>query len=168
MDKQKQNITPLSLRRQIALIALFAVVFLGFAVRLYRIQITEHDYYREQARGGATLTLSVAASRGEILDRDLTPLVANSTAYAVVLDYNYFPQGTDEAARAAQNRVILALSELLRTRGEGWNDTLPIEGQAPYAFLEGRDSSVAALKAKLESEIARWKTVIEAAGQYAD
>ncbi|WLS11053.1 tripartite tricarboxylate transporter substrate-binding protein (plasmid) [Shinella sumterensis] len=30
------------------------------------------------------------------------------------------------------------------------------------------DATPAALKAKLESEIARWKTVIEAAGQYAD
>ena len=30
------------------------------------------------------------------------------------------------------------------------------------------DATPAALKAKLESEIARWKPVIEAAGQYAD
>jgi len=30
------------------------------------------------------------------------------------------------------------------------------------------DGTPAALKAKLESEIARWKPVIESAGQYAD
>ena len=30
------------------------------------------------------------------------------------------------------------------------------------------DATPAALKAKLEAEIARWKPVIEAAGQYAD
>jgi tripartite-type tricarboxylate transporter receptor subunit TctC len=30
------------------------------------------------------------------------------------------------------------------------------------------DATPAALKAKLESEIARWKPIIEAAGQYAD
>ena len=30
------------------------------------------------------------------------------------------------------------------------------------------DATPAALKAKLEGEIARWKPVIEAAGQYAD
>ncbi len=149
MDLQKQNATPLSMRRLIALISLFVVIFLGFAVRLYRIQITEHDFYREQARGGATLTLPVAASRGEILDRDLTPLVANTTAYAVVLDYNYFPAGGDAAARTKQNAVILALTDLLRARGEGWNDTLPIEADAPYAFLEERESSVAALKRHL-------------------
>jgi len=113
MDIQKQNNTPISVRRLIALVLLFVVVFLGFAVRLYRVQITEHAFYREQARGGATLTLPVAASRGEVLDRDLSPLVANSTAYAVVLDYNYFPAGTDEAARTCQNRVIRALTDLL-------------------------------------------------------
>ena len=62
MEGQKRNTTPFSLRRLIALIAVFVLIFLGFAVRLYRIQITEHDYYREQARGGATLTLPVAAT----------------------------------------------------------------------------------------------------------
>lgn len=149
MDMQKQNTTPLSLRRLIALISLFVLVFSVFAVRLYRVQITEHAFYREQARGGATLTLPVAASRGEILDRDLTPLVANTTAYAVVLDYNYFPAGTDEEARAKQNNVIRALADLLTARGEEWNDTLPITHSAPFAFLEGRDTSVAALKRKL-------------------
>ncbi|MBE6757854.1 MAG: penicillin-binding protein [Ruminococcaceae bacterium] len=149
MDIQKQNNTPISVRRLIALVLLFVVVFLGFAVRLYRVQITEHAFYREQARGGATLTLPVAASRGEVLDRDLSPLVANSTAYAVVLDYNYFPAGTDEAARTCQNRVIRALTDLLTARGEEWNDTLPISESAPYAFLEGRDTSVAELKRKL-------------------
>ncbi len=149
MDTQKQNTTPFSVRRLIALVLLFVSVFLVFAVRLYRIQITEHEFYREQARGGATLTLPVSASRGEVLDRDLTPLVVNATAYAVVLDYNYFPTGEDEEARTRQNRVILALTDLLSAQGESWNDTLPIGTTAPYTFLEERETSVAALKRKL-------------------
>ncbi len=149
MEKKKQNTTPFSVRRLIALLSLFVSVFLMFAVRLYRIQISEHEFYREQARGGATLTLPIAASRGEILDRDLTPLVVNATAYAVVFDYNYFPGGTGEEARARQNAVILALTDLLRERGETWNDTLPISETVPYHFLPERETSVAALKRTL-------------------
>lgn len=144
-----QQNTPVSARRLIALMVVFLLVFGAFAVRLYRIQIVEHEAYREQAAGGGTLTLPIAASRGEILDRDLTPLVANSTAYAVVLDYNYFPAGTSEGARDRQNAVILELTALLRQAGEDWNDTLPLSDSAPYTFLEGRESSVAALKSSL-------------------
>ena len=44
---------------------------------------------------------------------------------------------------------------------------LPGDGQRVHAW-SGADATPAALKAKLESEIARWKPTIEAAGQYAD
>ncbi|MBO5797980.1 MAG: hypothetical protein J6R77_06515 [Clostridia bacterium] len=147
MDKRTPD--TLSWRRLVALGLVVLLIFGAYAVRLYRIQIVEHDYYKEQAQGGSTLTLPLAASRGEILDRDLTPLVVNRTAYAVVLDYNYFPAGTGEEARDRQNAIILELTTLLKTAGEDWNDTLPISPTAPYTFLEERESSVAALKKTL-------------------
>ncbi|MBO5797567.1 MAG: hypothetical protein J6R77_04370, partial [Clostridia bacterium] len=147
MDKRTND--ALSWHRLVALGLVVLFIFGAYAVRLYRIQIVEHDYYKEQAQGGSTLTLPLAASRGEILDRDLTPLVVNRTAYAVVLDYNYFPAGTGEEARDKQNAIILELTDLLATAGEDWNDTLPISATAPYTFLEERESSVAALKKSL-------------------
>lgn len=147
MDKQTND--TLSWRRLVALGLVVLFIFGAYAVRLYRIQIVEHDYYHEQAQGGSTLTLPLAASRGEIVDRDLSPLVVNRTAYAVVLDYNYFPAGTGEEARDKQNAIILDLTALLAEAGEDWNDTLPIGPTAPYAFLEERESSIAALKKTL-------------------
>lgn len=140
---------PTFTRRAITLVGLVGAVFLLFAVRLYQLQITEHAAWREQARGNAELTLTVSPTRGEIVDRHLTPLVANAAAYAVEVDYNYFPKGSSAAARARQNAVIRDLTALLSACGEGWNDTLPISETAPYTFSDGRENSVAALKRSL-------------------
>lgn len=138
-----------SVRRLVILGVLFLLIFGVFAVRLYTIQITEHDAYQKLADGGSRLTLPIAASRGEIRDRNLNPLVVNQTAYAVVFDYNYFPTGTSDEARDRQNALILDLCALLTEAGESWNDTLPLTATAPYAFAEERESSVAALKKTL-------------------
>lgn len=148
MEERAKNGRP-SVRRLVALTAVIALVFGAFAVRLYRIQIVEHEAYSKLADGGSTLTLPIAASRGEVLDRDLNPLVVNSTAYAVVFDYNFFPTGTSDEARDRQNALILDLATLLSDAGEEWNDTLPISDTAPYAFEEGRENSIAALKSSL-------------------
>lgn len=88
---ERENTARPTVRRLVALAALVTVVFGVFAVQLYRIQIVEHDEYAARAEGSSTLTLSVAASRGEILDCNLTPLVENQTAYAVVLDTIFQP-----------------------------------------------------------------------------
>lgn len=147
--EERRNEIRTSPKRLIALAVVLVLVFSAFSVRLYRIQIVDHEKYAAQAQGGAELTLPITAARGEILDRDLSPLVVNTTAYAVVFDYNYFPVGTGEEARARQNAIILELATLLRGRGEEWNDTLPITAAPPYAFEEGREQSVAALKKSL-------------------
>lgn len=146
---ERENTARPTIRRLVALAALVTVVFGVFAVQLYRIQIVEHDEYAARAEGSSTLTLSVAASRGEILDCNLTSLVENQTAYAVVLDYNYFPTASTAEGLAAQNRELLALTALLEQAGESWNDTLPLSAGAPYTFAEGRDSSVDTLKGSL-------------------
>lgn len=146
-DRARESRLPV--RRPIVLIVLFLVVFAVFAVRLYRVQIVQHEEYAARAKGGSTLTLPIAAVRGEILDRDLTPLVVNRTAWTVVFDYNYFPTGTSESARAEQNDLILSLTALMTSAGERWNDTLPITGETPYAFEADRENSVAALKKML-------------------
>lgn len=142
MDDRKT--APLSARRMVSLAGALCLIFSAFAVRLFRVQVTEHEKWSELAQGYATLSLPVPAARGEILDRDLTPLVANTAAYAVVLDQSFFP-----ATQDAQNAVIAALCALFSERDEEWNDTLPISDAAPYSFLPARENSVAALKKSL-------------------
>lgn len=136
-------------RRALALLMIIVVVLGIFSVRLFQIQIVQGEDYAKLANAGYRTSVSVSASRGEIVDRNQVPLVSNRTSYTVVLDYNYFPHGSSEEKRKEQNDCLLALTELLQQEGELWNDSLPITATTPYAFVEGRANGVSRLKSFL-------------------
>ncbi len=155
---ENQNLPTNLPRRAIALGGLVLLVFLVFAVRLYDIQVTDHETYRTLARESQELTLPIAAARGEILDRYRRPMAANEAAYEVVFDPVWFPKTNER-----QNAVIAALCELLDERGDTWNDTLPISFSVPYTFSPSRESVTAALKTTLRlSESATAEECMEA------
>ena len=137
-------------RRMVALLLIIVMVLGIFSVRLFQIQIVQGDEYANFVKNTSYRTsVSVAASRGEIVDCNQVPLVSNRTSYAVVLDYNYFPHGSSEEKYREQNECLLALTEILGKEDEQWNDTLPISAEAPYTFEEGRESGIARLKTSL-------------------
>ena len=136
----------LNFRRMLALLLIMVMVLGIFSVRLFQIQIVQGEDYAKLANQGYRTTVSIAASRGEIVDRNQVPLVSNRTSYAVVLDYNYFPHGSSEQKRNAQNSCLLALTQLLQEQNESWNDSLPVSKEAPYVFDEERSGGVARLK----------------------
>lgn len=131
------------------MVTAIVLVFTLYAFRLFQIQIVEGDEYAELVNRETSVSVSVSASRGEILDRYLRPMAVNRTSFSVVFDYNYFPRGSDEGQRQQQNTIILGLAAILTEAGEEWNDTLPITRTQPYSFIEGRDSQVAKLKSAL-------------------
>ena len=139
----------LSLRRVFGLFLCMIVIFVLFSVRLFQLQIVDGEKYAALADADIQTTISIAASRGEILDRNQIPLVSNRTSYAVVLDYNYFPNGADEEGMKRKNDTLLSLIAALQMEGETWNDTLPISNEKPYVFLEEQDADVAKLKSQL-------------------
>lgn len=137
-------------RRMVALLLIIVTVLGIFSVRLFQIQIVQGDEYANFVKNKNYRTsVSVASSRGEIVDRNQVPLVSNRTSYAVVLDYNYFPHSKSEEGYREQNKCLLALTEILQKEEEQWNDTLPISAEAPYVFEEDRESGVAKLKSSL-------------------
>ena len=137
-------------RRMVALLLIIVMVLGIFSVRLFQIQIVQGDEYANFVKNTSYRTsVSVAASRGEIVDCNQVPLVSNRTSYAVVLDYNYFPHGSSEEKYREQNECLLALTEILGKEDEQWNDTLPISVETPYTFEEGRESGIARLKTSL-------------------
>ncbi len=138
--------THLGGRRMLTLAIVIVAVFAVFAVTLFRIQIVEGDYYAEQANSNITTRISVSASRGEILDKNLLPIAVNRTTYAIMFDYNYFPVGNSEEMQKMQNDCLLRLTKLLTETGEEWNDSLPISKTKPYTFDENRGTGVEALK----------------------
>ena len=136
-------------RRIVWLGVLVFVVVCSYVFRLFQIQIVNGDAYAAEVFLGSRTTLPVPATRGEILDCNMTPLIINTTSYTVTLDYNYFPHGNDEAALKQQNEILISLCDLLTAAGETWNDTLPISKTAPYAFEKGREAAADTLKSDL-------------------
>lgn len=139
----------LNFRRMLALLLIMMIVLGIFSVRLFQIQIVQGEEYAQLASQGYRTTVSIAASRGEIVDCNQVPLVSNRTSYAVVLDYNYFPHGNSKEQRQKQNACLLALTHLLQQEEEQWNDSLPISLTVPYTFAEDREQGVARLKEHL-------------------
>ncbi len=139
----------LSMRRVMALFVTLVVILGIFAVRLFQVQIVQGEMYASLADADTKTTISISASRGEIVDRNQIPLVSNRTSYAVTLDYNYFPHGTDEEGLAEKNACLLRLVALMQEQGETWNDALPISLNSPYVFMEEREADVERLKKEL-------------------
>jgi tripartite-type tricarboxylate transporter receptor subunit TctC len=72
----------------------------------------------------------------------------------------YAPKGTP---KEAIDKLSVALKKALNDE-----NVVTLFGELGTAPSSDADATPEALKAKLESEIARWKPIIEAAGQYAD
>lgn len=139
----------LSPRRLVAVALLVSVIFALYGVQLFRVQIVDGEDYAAGRNQGYQTSVSVASSRGEILDRYLNPIVYNATGYAVVFDGTRFPHGSSQEKQKAANDCILSLTALLSSAQESWTDGLPITAAAPYAYVEGRETAVEALRTKL-------------------
>ena len=139
----------LNFRRVLALLLVIVVVLGIFSVRLFQIQIVQGEEYAKLADESYKTSVSIAASRGEIVDCNQIPLVSNRTSYAVILDYNYFPHGTSSERMKQQNDCLLLLVQLLKANNEEWIDSLPITATPPYTFEEDRESGVERLKKSL-------------------
>lgn len=146
---REPNIPGLNFKRVLALLLIMVIVLGIFSVRLFQIQIVQGEEYAKLADESYKTSVSIAASRGEIVDCNQIPLVSNRTSYAVTLDYNYFPHGNSDERLKEQNDCLLLLVQLLQTNEEQWIDSLPISRSQPYTFDEERTSGIARLKEML-------------------
>ncbi len=135
--------------RFIALIVFVAVIFIAYGATLFKMQIIDNEYYKEQSQKKIYSTETITASRGNITDRNGKLLVTNETVYTVKLSRLLLPSDS-------QNEIILSLANLLLSKGEEYYDTLPISEKAPYTFIyadENADKRIDALieKYKLDN-----------------
>ena len=122
------------LRRLIALFGVLVLLAGVSAAGLFSLQIINGEEYREQAANRLTSSSTVAASRGEIVDRYGRPLVTNQSVYSLRIDYSYWEQ-------EKQNQTILALVRLIRDAGSEETDSLPITKQEPFEYMGEADSA---------------------------
>ncbi|MCR5208532.1 MAG: hypothetical protein K6C14_08670 [Eubacterium sp.] len=125
-----------SARTTFAFILIIAVL-LGFLYELYDIQIRNHEFYAAQNNTVKTYTVPLPAARGEIVDRNGTPLVTNRQGNSIVLNAAYFPPSDDNAER---NRIVLNLIKLFRKQNEEYVHNLPLKLKGgKIAFFTKKD-----------------------------
>ena len=67
-------------RTFVLMLVLGVAVFLVLALKLYQLQIKQHDYYQSKALDQQTRSTVVTASRGTIYDRNGNELAVSATA----------------------------------------------------------------------------------------
>lgn len=84
-----------------------------FVMRLFYLQVIQHDYYEAQALKEHTTKFTLPAQRGEIFARDgsskITPLVLNEASYTVYADPRYIEdtgKTADVLRRIAGGNVV--------------------------------------------------------------
>lgn len=128
--------------RYIAMIIILAIILTTYSVQLSDLQVVNSGKYLAQADSSSSRTMTVAATRGEIIDRYGRSIVYNREGSNIVFDAAYLPGDK-------LNTTILRMIKLLSKNNEEWNDTLPMEAESPYA-LNGKDSEISTLRKTLE------------------
>ncbi|MEX1247713.1 MAG: penicillin-binding protein 2 [Anaerolineales bacterium] len=93
--------------RLFGFLAAIGFVFLVFSLRLFYLQVLEHENWLRQANDNRTETISLAPQRGVIYDRNGIVLAQNVASYNVVIIPALLPDDTGEI-----EQIILELSTI--------------------------------------------------------
>lgn len=108
------------------------------AANLFSLQVIHGDEYKDEANHLYTYTSTIAASRGDILDRNGKTLVTNTTVYGLQITYAFWDKQN-------QNAIILKLVDMIQDDGEDatLNDSLPISTGigGSFSYTKDEDSS---------------------------
>ena len=116
--------------RLVAGAVILVLMLILYFVVLFKLQIIEGAKYSEESLNSIVSTETVAASRGNILDRYGRLLVSSRPCHNIVLN-------TDELFEQEDaNAEILKLLETVEEYGETYNDDLPITMSSPFEFTE--------------------------------
>ncbi len=127
--------------RQITVIVLVVLVALAILIRLMTMQIVDGESYRSYLTEGYSVTKTIEASRGDIVDRYGRSLATSRVCYDITFDKNNVVKGTE-------NSVILELIAILEENGEEWIDNLPLTDSAPFKYT-GSESAQSKLRKHL-------------------
>lgn len=110
-------------KRIIAGTLIIAMAFLSLAGVLVKTQLIDGDKYKTLAKSLSESTITVKASRGEILGCNGEPLVTNRQGNSVVFKYSDFPAAEKQQDR---NEIIFSLISLFEQNNIPWLDRLPV------------------------------------------
>ena len=126
-------------RIMLVMVLLGALAFLPIGFRLWRLMVTEYDYYAGLALRNQTRTTAVTGERGDIYDRNMNVLATSVSVESVYLDPHELKQAREDLQSIAQTlgqilqrdpTWILEQSQDLKQRYKQVGSRLPEETAA--------------------------------------
>ena len=119
----------LNTTRIYALFGVIALLLMIYVARLYSLQLRGGEV--DEVLANATTTReTVESARGDLLDRNGTPLVTTSVSYGVSLSRDALLEIPN------RNDVILEIVRLAEQYGVKYTDTFPVTKTAPLTYIE--------------------------------
>lgn len=127
--------------RSKVLLALILLVFLFFVCALFKVLVIDKD--KSAKNTVSYYSVTVDGARGEILDRNGSPLVSNKQSNSIIFNSSYFP--TEQESR---NKIILSLINLFEKYDQEYKDELPIsiDKNGNAVFVKDKESDIEWLK----------------------
>ncbi len=149
-------------RRTIFLMVVLGIgMFLPLIAQLYKLQIVEHLEWEERAANQQTKSVSVAANRGTIYDREGRALAMSATVYKLILS----PMGVYNAVNKDKEKKYVdkegdfdeaayekALYDMRKTIVDGIVDLFDYDEERLWARIERISSGYEVLYYELEEE----------------
>lgn len=122
-------------------------VFCVFVGVLVKVQLVDGEEYAAAANTASQRTVTIKATRGEIVDRNGKPIVRNRQGYSIVFDYSFFPSSSENAER---NKIIISLIRLFEENNVEWANELPlvINSSGKVVFKADSESEIKLMKSK--------------------
>ena len=133
------------LRRTLFLMIVCGILaFIPLIATLYKLMITEHDYYEEQAIRNQTRATYLTAARGVIYDRNMNVLASSNTVETVFIDPNEIAEQMKEPKNA----------NLLDQIARGLSDILDVDEGFVYQQAADKEYRYKVIRRKISEELA--------------
>jgi len=146
-------------RRTIFLMAALGVgIFMPLIAQLYKLQIAEHMAWKERAANQQTKSVSVAANRGTIYDREGRAMAMSATVYKLILspkgiydsiDKEKYKDEEDKLDEAAYEKALYDQRKLIVDWVSG---TLGYDEETLWKRIENTKNAYVELYKELEEE----------------
>ena len=156
--KPRQNSSRAKNNRSLFRRTIFLMVVLGVAVfipliaQLYKLQIVQHDYWKERAANQQTKNVSVPANRGTIYDREGRTMAMSATVYKLILS----PMGVVGSVKEDNYKTKAEYQSALREQRAlivNWLvDTFDYDEDRLWERIEYTKSAYEVLATELEEE----------------
>ena len=148
----------ISSKRLIGSGIVLALLLILYGCVLFKLQIVDGASYNKESANSIVTNETVAASRGNILDRYGRLLVSSKTCYNIIINTDELFEQDDP------NSVILEMIDIVESEGETYTDSLPITMQSPFAFTKMSDIQRTVLDGYVENAKKNYSDLAHATG----